>query len=292
MRIALIFSTIKPDYLEFLEVLLESFQEHGVIPAIELEHKNALLNLNAAWSNCYTFHDTQSFKENAELVICLGGDGTFLKTVLYVRDSNIPILGINMGRLGFLTNVNKEKIREAITNIVENKYQITERTLIQLVSEPAFFGENNFALNELAIHKKDSASMISVEVHVGDEYLNNYWADGLIISTPTGSTGYSLSCGGPIVSPETPVFIITPIAPHNLNVRPIIIKDDLEIRIRVNDRNHNHLITLDSRSEQIEKSVEFFVRKSPFTIHTVQFNNFSFYDTIRDKLLWGLDRRN
>jgi NAD+ kinase len=197
-----------------------------------------------------------------------------------------------MGRLGFLANVNKEKISEALENLIQKNYTCYTRTLIQMESSSGFFGDNNFALNELAIHKKDSASMISVEVHVGAELLNVYWADGLIISTPTGSTGYSLSCGGPIVSPETPVFIVTPIAPHNLNVRPIIIQDNLEIRVRVNDRNNSHLLTLDSRSEHIERPAEILVKKAPFTIQTVQFNNFSFFDTIRDKLLWGLDRRN
>jgi NAD+ kinase len=154
------------------------------------------------------------------------------------------------------------------------------------------FGSNNFALNELTIHKKDSASMISIEVSVGGEYLNTYWADGLIIATPTGSTAYSLSCGGPIIAPDSPVLVITPIAPHNLNVRPIILRDDLEIKVKVDDRNNSHLLTLDSRSEMIHDSYELAITKAPFTIRTIQFDNFSFFDTIRDKLLWGLDRRN
>jgi NAD+ kinase len=292
MRVALVFSTIKPDYFEYLDLLFDEFEKYGITPAIELEFRNLLTEHNETWSNCPCFNDAASFKNNADIVLSLGGDGTFLKTVLYVRDSQIPILGINMGRLGFLANLNKDKIEEAVRLMIKEDYTLTVRSLIQMESQQQYFGKHNFALNELAIHKKDSASMISVQVMVGNDYLNNYWADGLIISTPTGSTGYSLSCGGPIVSPETPVFVITPIAPHNLNVRPIIIKDDLEIRVKVNDRNYTHLLTLDSRSELIQENAEIVIRKAPFSILTVQFSNFSFFDTIRDKLLWGLDKRN
>lgn len=292
MRIALVFSTIKPSYFPYLEMLLDAFQSSGIALAVEQEFHSTLLAQFPQLTDCAVFNDADSFKTQVDLVLSLGGDGTFLKTVLFVKDSQIPILGINMGRLGFLANVNKEKIGEALENLLQKNYSLNARTLLQMESKSGFFGANNFALNELAIHKKDSASMISVEVHVGAEYLNNYWADGLIISTPTGSTGYSLSCGGPIVSPEAPIFVITPIAPHNLNVRPIIVQDNLEIRVRVNDRNYSHLLTLDSRSEHIEQPAELLIKKAPFTVQTIQFNNFSFFDTIRDKLLWGLDRRN
>lgn len=292
MRIALVFSTIKASYFPHLSVLFDTFESNGISVAVEEEFYPVLMAEFPHLLHCTVFNNADTFKAHVDLVLSLGGDGTFLKTVLFVKDSQIPILGINMGRLGFLANVNKEKISEALENLVQKNFSLNSRSLIQMESKSGFFGENNFALNELAIHKKDSASMISVEVHVGNEYLNNYWADGLIISTPTGSTGYSLSCGGPIVSPETPVLIITPIAPHNLNVRPIIIQDNLEIRVRVNDRNYSHLLTLDSRSEHIEQPAEIVIKKAPFTIQTVQFNNFSFFDTIRDKLLWGLDRRN
>ena len=292
MRIALVFSSIKPEYFHHLKELFENFKSNGFHVAVEAEFHEILVNQFPNLEYCSKFNNTEALCDHIDLVLSLGGDGTFLKSVLYVKNSQIPILGINMGRLGFLANVNKEKISEAIENLIQKNYTCYSRTLIQMESSSGFFGDNNFALNELAIHKKDSASMISVEVYVGAELLNVYWADGLIISTPTGSTGYSLSCGGPIVSPETPVFIVTPIAPHNLNVRPIIIQDNLEIRVRVNDRNNSHLLTLDSRSEHIERPAEILVKKAPFTIQTVQFNNFSFFDTIRDKLLWGLDRRN
>ena len=243
MRIALVFSNIRPSYFPHLSVLFSNFESSGIEVAVE-EDFHALLVLEfPKLAACVKFNNSDSLKDKVDVVLSLGGDGTFLKSVLYVKDSQIPILGINMGRLGFLANVNKEKISEALNLLIQKDYTLTSRSLIQMESKSGFFGKNNFALNELTIHKKDSASMISVEVYVGDEYLNNYWADGLIISTPTGSTGYSLSCGGPIVSPETPVLIITPIAPHNLNVRPIIIQDNLSIRVRVNDRNYTHLLT-------------------------------------------------
>jgi NAD+ kinase len=292
MRIALVFSTIKPNYVQHLGVLFECFSKHGVQILIDQQFQEILGAHFPFVTHFEVFEDSFHGKKKVDLVLSLGGDGTFLKSVLYVKDSNIPILGINMGRLGFLANVNKEKIEEAVERLVNGNYQCESRGLLEIKSKSGLFENQNFALNEFAIHKKDSASMISVEVQVGGEYLNNYWADGLIISTPTGSTGYSLSCGGPIVSPDTPVHILTPIAPHNLNVRPIIVRDDLEIRLKVNDRNLSHLIALDSRSMNINKPTEIVVKKAPFSIQMVQFKDLNFFETIRDKLLWGLDRRN
>lgn len=292
MRAALVFTTIREDYFPHLDILFAVLAESGWSLALEENFKNQIVLKYPAISNCASFNDAESLKATADIVLSMGGDGTFLKTILYVRDSQIPILGINMGRLGFLANVNKERIQEAFDYLKTGNFATNQRSLIRMDSEQALFGNNNYALNELTIHKKDSASMISIEVSVGGEYLNTYWADGLIISTPTGSTAYSLSCGGPIITPDSPVLVITPIAPHNLNVRPIIIKDDLEIKVRVDDRSNSHLLTLDSRSEVINDSYELRINKAPFSVRTVQFENLSFFDTIRDKLLWGLDRRN
>lgn len=292
MRAALVFTTIREDYFPHLDVLIAVLAESGWSVALEENFKNQIVEKYPELGNCASFNDAESLKSTADIVLSMGGDGTFLKTILYVRDSQIPILGINMGRLGFLANVNKERIQEAFDYLKSGNFATNQRSLIRMDSEQALFGNNNYALNELTIHKKDSASMISIEVSVGGEYLNTYWADGLIISTPTGSTAYSLSCGGPIITPDSPVLVITPIAPHNLNVRPIIIKDDLEIKVRVDDRNNSHLLTLDSRSEVINDSYELRINKAPFSVRTVQFENLSFFDTIRDKLLWGLDRRN
>lgn len=292
MRAALVFTTIREDYFPHLDVLISVLAQSGWSVALEENFKNQIIEKYPSLSNCDSFNNAESLQTCADIVLSMGGDGTFLKTILYVRDSQIPILGINMGRLGFLANVNKERIKEAFDYLKSGNFATNQRSLIRMDSEQHLFGHENYALNELTIHKKDSASMISIEVSVGGEYLNTYWADGLIISTPTGSTAYSLSCGGPIITPDSPVLVITPIAPHNLNVRPIIIKDDLEIKVRVDDRNNSHLLTLDSRSEVINDSYELRINKAPFTVRTVQFENLSFFDTIRDKLLWGLDRRN
>lgn len=292
MRAALVFTTIRKDYYPHLDMLISVLNQSGWTIALEENFKTQLIDIYPELKSCVAFHDAESLKSFADIVLSMGGDGTFLKTILYVRDSQIPIVGINMGRLGFLANVNKERIKEAFDFLKSGNFATNQRSLIRMDSEQALFGNNNYALNELTIHKKDSASMISIEVSVGGEYLNTYWADGLIISTPTGSTAYSLSCGGPIITPDSPVFVITPIAPHNLNVRPIIIKDDLEIKVRVDDRNNSHLLTLDSRSEVINDSYELRINKAPFSVRTVRFENLSFFDTIRDKLLWGLDKRN
>jgi NAD+ kinase len=292
MRVALVFTTIKEEYFIHLKLIVNTIRNLGWSIVLEDEMKPRLMAEFPDLLNSETFNNASSLEQSADLVLSLGGDGTFLKSVVYVRNSQIPILGINMGRLGFLANVSKEFIEQAFDKLAKNEYHYENRTLLQIETANQLFGAHNFALNELTIHKKDSASMISVEVDVAGKHLNTYWADGLIISTPTGSTAYSLSCGGPIISPESPVFAITPIAPHNLNVRPIIIRDDLEIKVRVNDRDHSHLLTLDSRSEVIEDQYELTIRKAPFTIKTIQFSDQYFFDTIRDKLLWGLDRRN
>jgi len=292
MRVALVFSTIKPDYFPHFDILLDALEEANWPVVLEEQFKSGLSTHYPKLSSCATFYNAETFRKAADIVLSMGGDGTFLKTILYVRDSQIPVLGVNMGRLGFLANVNKERIQEAFEKLAQNEFKLKTRSVLKIDSEHRLFGDENFALNEFTIHKTDNASMISVEVSVGGEFLNNYWADGLIISTPTGSTAYSLSCGGPIITPDSPVLVITPIAPHNLNVRPIIIKDDLEIKVRVNDRNDSHLLTLDSRSEVINESYELIISKAPFNIQTIQFDSFSFFDTIRDKLLWGLDKRN
>ena len=292
MRAALVFTTIREDYFPHLDILFSVLEESGWSLALEENFRGILMERYPKLISSSSFTDAESLKSSADIVLSMGGDGTFLKTILYVRDSQIPVLGINMGRLGFLANVNKERIREAFDFLKAGKFSTNDRSLIQMHSAQNLFADENYALNELTIHKKESASMISIEVSVGGEYLNTYWADGLIISTPTGSTAYSLSCGGPIITPNSPVLVITPIAPHNLNVRPIIIQDNLEIKVRVDDRSNSHLLTLDSRSEVINDSYELTITKAPFLIKTVQFDNFSFFDTIRDKLLWGLDRRN
>lgn len=243
--------------------------------------------------------DVETFASAAEMqstqvdfLFSVGGDGTMLDTITYVQSSGIPILGINSGRLGFLANINFEDIASAIDSVLEGHYNIDKRNLLRLESNLDLFGSNNFALNELTLHKKDTSSMITIHTYLNGEYLNSYWADGLIISTPTGSTGYSLSCGGPILVPQSESFVITPIAPHNLNVRPIIVSDKNVISVEVEGRSEHFMASLDSRSVTIDASVQLAVRKEDFTINLVRLNNQNFMDTLRDKLMWGLDSRN
>ncbi len=228
-----------------------------------------------------------------DLLISVGGDGTFLETIHIVRDSGIPVLGVNTGRLGFLASTHKDEIKEVLEYIHNDKYRLQNRTVLTLETKENLFGENNFALNELTVHKKDSSSMITIHAYFGDLYLNSYWADGLIISTPTGSTAYSLSCGGPIVVPGSGSFVITPIAPHNLNVRPIVVPDNKTIRLIVEGRgSEEFLCTLDSRSVTIDSSVELHIKKANFELNVVQTDKQNFLNTIRNKMMWGLDSRN
>lgn len=232
--------------------------------------------------------------ENCNLLICIGGDGTMLKAATLVKDSTIPMMGINAGRLGFLANVQKQNISLALEKIIKKQYNLSPRTLLCLQTNPVFSAiENlNFALNEITVSRKDTASMIRIEAYLNDEYLNSYWADGLIISTPTGSTGYSLSCGGPVIMPTTQSLVITPIAPHNLNARPFIIPDDMEIKLKVSGRELQHLVSLDSRILIIPNNVELTIKKTNFKINMIEFEDESFLKTLRMKLLWGEDKRN
>ena len=227
-----------------------------------------------------------------DLVASIGGDGTFLNAVRLVADTNVPILGVNTGRLGYLTATNLEDGIRAVSRIQNGDFIIDRRTLLKVDSDAQVFGNTNFALNDFTLYRKDSASMITVHVYVDDIFLNTYWSDGLIIATPTGSTAYSLSCGGPIVSSGCNTFVITPVAPHNLTVRPIVVSDKSIIRLSVETRHHSYLATCDSRQESLDKQIEFKVQKAPFTIKLIRFPEQNFPETIRGKLLWGSDRRN
>ncbi len=227
-----------------------------------------------------------------DLFISIGGDGTFLDSALFVRDSGVPVVGINTGRLGFLARISSSDIKTAMDDFYAGRYSIRPRTLITLETKDDLFGEDNFALNELTVHKNDDASMIIIHAFLDGEYLNSYWADGLIVSTPTGSTAYSMSVGGPIILPGSGNFVISPVAPHNLTVRPIVIPDDFEIKLQVEGRGSNYLVSLDSRIERIDPTVELTLRKSSFTINLIEFPSNTYLKTLRDKLLWGIDKRN
>jgi NAD+ kinase len=243
-------------------------------------------------SNIRTFSSHADIRDKADFMLSVGGDGTFLETITYVRDSGIPILGINTGRLGFLANVAKTEITAAISCLAERKFSIEKRALLSVTKPENLFGEVNYGLNEITVMKKDSSAMVTIDTYINGDYLNSYFADGLIVSTPTGSTAYSLSCGGPLVMPGSQNFIITPIAPHNLNVRPLVISDNNEITLIVKGRSPSYLVSLDSRSETISDSTELNLKKATFSINLIKLENQNFFNTIRNKLLWGLDKRN
>ena len=239
-----------------------------------------------------TFKNHQDVKKNIDLLITLGGDGTLLDTLHLVRDSEIPVAGINMGRLGFLADIHKEEIKNLIESIEQNTYSVEDRTLISVETNKPVFGDVNFGLNEFTIHKTDSSSMIVVHVYLNGEFLNSFWADGLIIATPTGSTAYSLSCGGPIVFPSSGTFVLTPVAPHNLNARPIIIADNTVLSFEVECRSGNFLCSIDSRSINIDNTYQLAVRKANFSFKLLRMPESSYLNTLREKLNWGEDSRN
>ena len=235
------------------------------------------------------YQDLQA--SSIDYVFTLGGDGTILSAATLIRDTDIPIMGINLGRLGFLASIEQQVIEQAIQMLKHNQFRIQQRSMLYLDSNLPIFGEVHFALNDFTILKRDNSSMIIIHTYINGEFLNSYWADGLIVSTPTGSTGYSLSCGGPIVFPAAKDFIITPVAPHNLNIRPLVISDDSVISFEVQGRTENFLCTLDSRFELITQEFKLSVRKCDFGIRLVQLSEMSFSKTMRNKLMWGNDTR-
>ncbi len=237
------------------------------------------------------FTEYSELPEGIDYFFSIGGDGTFLETITYVRDSKVPVVGINSGRLGFLANISKEELPDSLEDIFAGNYSLEERALLEFESPGKPFGDFNYALNEVTIQKID-ATMITIHTFVNDELLNAYWADGLILSTPTGSTAYSMSVGGPIVIPDSNNFIISPIAPHNLTVRPVVIPDNNELRLKVNGRTRKFLATLDFRSAEFESSAEIVVRRAGFKISVLKLKHHNYYSTLRSKLMWGADKRN
>lgn len=241
-----------------------------------------------------TFHDYNDLPKDTDVLVSIGGDGTILRAATLVRDSGIPILGINAGRLGFLAAVQKENIEEFLQFLVDGNYSLSPRTVIGLSDDDGIpeTASLDFAMNEISVSRKDSTSMITIETYLNDEYLTSYWADGLIISTPTGSTGYSLSCGGPILTPDGKSFVITPIAPHNLNARPLVIPDSTQIKLKVSGREEQYLVSLDSRVVTIDNDTVLTISRKEFHINMVEIPGKSFLKTLRNKLLWGEDKRN
>ncbi|PTX63804.1 NAD+ kinase [Kordia periserrulae] len=279
---------------EYISFLLHSLQQYGVDIYIEKKFYEAFTSENQVEKAYQTFESYHDLDNSFDVFFSIGGDGTILRTITLVQDLDIPIIGINTGRLGFLATIQKEDIQTAIAKIVKNEYAIEERSVLAVTTSP----ENedilhmNFALNEVTVARKDTTSMITVKTHLNDEYLTSYWADGLIIATPTGSTGYSLSCGGPVITPNNNNFVLTPIAPHNLNARPLVIPDHTIIRLEVSGREDKHLISLDSRIATVDINSTIIIKKAPFTIKLIELEGESFLKTLRKKLLWGEDKRN
>lgn len=239
-----------------------------------------------------TFEDNAEIIDRADLLISLGGDGTLLDTLALVRDSGIPVIGINFGRLGFLASVNKDEIKKAIEALLNKQYSLDNRSLLRLESKNNLFGEENFALNDITIHRRDNSAMMIIHAYMNNEFINSYWADGLIIATPTGSTAYSLSCGGPIIFPSSQSFVITPVAPHNLNVRPLIVPDNVSLTFEVEARSAKFLVSCDSRTETVDRTVKITLQKERFGVNLIRLNEESYLTTLRNKLLWGIDTRN
>lgn len=239
-----------------------------------------------------TFQEVKDLPDVAFL-LSLGGDGTMLSAVSIVRDSGIPIAGINFGRLGFLANIDKTKISDSLDKIFNKEYSIQSRTLLSLSSEQSdLFGKDSFALNDITVFRHENSSMITVDVKIDGELLNSYWADGIIIATPTGSTAYSLSCGGPIVAPGSGNFVITPVAPHNLNVRPIVISAQSELEVEVKSRSEQFILSCDSKHITLPVSTRVKIKEAPFKVNLIRLAGSSYYKTLQQKLLWGLDVRN
>jgi NAD+ kinase len=238
------------------------------------------------------FNSEATISGKVDIMMSIGGDGTLLDTLAFVKNSDVPIIGVNTGRLGFLSTISIGEIDEALEALLSGNYNIDKRNLLRLETGGNLFNNLNYALNELTVHKKDSASMMTIHAYLNGEFLNTYWADGLIVSTPTGSTAYSLSCGGPIIIPGSENFIITPIAPHNLNVRPIVLPSNKIITLKIEGRSKNYLVSLDSRTESIDPSLELTIRKEDFDVSLIRLKNQNFLSTLRNKLMWGLDLRN
>ena len=294
MKIAIFGQYYQNDTRPIISDIFAFFSTNNVVLIIEANFLNVLFEQKIITNKYETFESYKDLDSSFDILLSIGGDGTILRAATFVRDLGIPILGINAGRLGFLASVQKENIAAFLQLVIEKKYTISERTLLSLESAPHNdqIADLNFAMNEVTVSRKDTTSMITIETYLNDEYLNSYWADGLIVSTPTGSTGYSLSCGGPVLTPDVKSFVITPIAPHNLNARPLVITDDTVIKLKVSGREENYLVSLDSRIASINKNTVLTIKKTSFTIKMVEIPEETFLKTLRNKLLWGEDKRN
>lgn len=290
MKVAIYSRVLEQDIKTQLMLLITELKKHNAEILLHQSIPDNGFEIDS--KNTSTFRGQEQLDDSTDFLISLGGDGTMLDTIALVRYKNIPILGINFGRLGFLAAISKDELSNAVDALVNATYVIDKRTLVHLDASIPLFGETPFALNEFAIHKRDTSPMIKINTYLNGEFLNTYWCDGLIVATPTGSTGYNMSCNGPIVFPESSSFVITPVAPHNLNIRSIVIPDSNIISFEVEGRTDQFICALDARREIVEKNIQLAIKKETFTINLVRLNENSFLSTLRSKLTWGLDKRN
>ncbi len=291
MKVAIHGKSTGPEAQHCIQELLNIMDGQSHELAISEVYKSSLREKSFEVNNIKTFNISEDIS-GYDFLFSLGGDGTILDSVTYARSYEIPIVGINLGRLGFLSTISRSEIENVMQRLHAKEYRIESRSLLHMDSNQNLFAPHSFGLNEMTITKKESSSMIVVHTYVDGSYLNSYWADGLIVATPTGSTGYSLSCGGPLVHPSQKNFIITPVSPHNLNVRPMILSDQSKITFEIEGRSKEFLVSLDSRSVSVDDSVEISIQREQFEAKLVRFADSDYFDTLRNKLNWGLDARN
>ena len=293
MKIAVFGTSVSDDFVPVLQEFFQFLKNNNIeVQLFKPFYTFLVEDLNTTPYYTSFFNSYVDFDEKNDFIFSVGGDGTFLHSVLNIRNFDIPVVGVNSGRLGFLADISENQISEALTNIFKQKFSIIERSMLQIDFEGRDNLDFNFALNEITVLKTDTSSMINVSVFVNNELLNNYWADGLIVSTPTGSTAYSLSVGGPILTPDSENFIIAPLAPHNLAIRPIVVPDNSEITLKVEGRGTHFLTSLDFRSVAVELTTIIKVKKANFKLKTLQLPEQPFFNTLRNKLMWGIDKRN
>jgi NAD+ kinase len=275
-----------------IQLFLDELNNEGIVPVIYQHFLDQLRGNITLPDSTEVFSHSQDLSDKIDFFVSMGGDGTLLDAVTLVRNKNIPVVGINFGRLGFLASIGRDEMADAVKALARRSYILDKRSLIHLDANLPLFGEVPFGLNEFAIHKQDVASMIKIRTYLNGELLNTYWADGLILATPTGSTAYNLSCAGPVVFPDACSFVITPIAPHHLNVRPIVVPDNTIISFEIDSRTPEIICALDSRKEIVSKNVLLAIRKESFMLNLVRLNENNFLQTLRNKLSWGVDKRN
>jgi NAD+ kinase len=293
MKIAIFGKQISPDFQPYIIELFGKLSEHNVeVYIFRPFYQHIIEQTECSLLKCNLFSTADESPDDIDFLISIGGDGTFLESMLYLKSSDIPVIGLNSGRMGYLANIGCDEISKAIDTLFNRDYEIEERTLLRIEGNVPLFDGYNFALNEVSVQKTDS-SLISIDTWINDEFINTYWTDGLIIATPTGSTAYSLSVGGPIVIPESRNFILAPIASHNLSMRPMVVPDDVIIRLVINSRNGTFLITADNRNMILNmENNELLVRKTKFILKMLKLPYNNYFQTLRNKLMWGIDKRN